>query len=421
MKEKKYKMNGYDALVYKTDKYTSLLASFMFEIDYTKENITLCDYLADYMLNTNKKYKRKHELQKMIRTYYGMTISITNFNVGSKLFVEVGFLFLDPLLVKDDYLSDAIDFVHNYIFNPNFIDGRLDEYQKNESKKTLINYMGSHLSNPDVKANNEYRKSIGKNTYITTDVFDSKEEYEDLLNSFTDEDVIKMYHKVFDESFVGCVLMGNYSDDALKQMKELFTFKKVRELDASYFEKLDFNLDNRDITIEDDSVNQSTLIVTYSINDYKEEDYFKYLAIKLALNYVGMVLHKVLREELKLVYNASANFNRRSGYMNIRAYIDKDNKDKTIEGIDDILNRFKNVDYIKDLLLRGKKEVDLDAYTLDESESRLFDRTIQTKYKWKLPIEEQTKLFHSLTEQDIIDAINRLKKEEIFFYKGVKE
>ena len=39
--------------------------------------------------------------------------------------------------------------------------------------------MGSHLSNPDVKANNEYRKSIGKNTYITTDVFDSKEEYED--------------------------------------------------------------------------------------------------------------------------------------------------------------------------------------------------------------------------------------------------
>ena len=176
-----------------------------------------------------------------------------------------------------------------------------------------------------------------------------------------------------------------------------------------------------DITIEDDSVNQSTLIVTYSINDYKEEDYFKYLAIKLALNYVGMVLHKVLREELKLVYNASANFNKRSGYINICAYIDKDNKDKTIEGIDCILNRFKDVDYIKDLLLRGKKEVDLDAYTLDESESRLFDRTIQTKYKWKLPIEEQTKLFHSLTEQDIIDAINRLKKEEIFFYKGVKE
>jgi len=420
MRIKKIPMNGYEARLYKTKKYTSLYASFVFELEYTKENIYLCDLLAEYMLNTNKVYKTKKEIFKYIRTYYDMYMGINNFNIGKKLFIEVSFSFLDPTLVKDEYLENAIHFAYDNLFKPNFTDGKLDKEILDTCKSKMISAKGIRLKNSDTRASISFARIYLSNTYLTTDLIETKEEYEQLLNSFSDKDIIDMHKLLINNCFVGCNLMGNYRDSDIDLIKKLFVFKNVKQLDSEYEEKIDFNYENRNVTISDDNISESTLIAIYSIDKYKKGDLYTYIAISCALNYVGMVLHKVLREEMHLVYNASASYNTKAHFFTIKAYIDKNNKDKTLEGFKKVLKKLEDRDYVSEILEKGKREVKLQNYIEDESAGRLFDRMVDESYKWSESKDIRTKAFMDITEDDIINAVKRLKCEGVFFYRGDK-
>lgn len=412
-------MNGYDARLYKTKKYTSLLSSFMFELDYTKENIYLCELLANYIFHTNKKYKTKKELSREFKINYDMYMRISNFNVGKKLFVELCFIFLDPEIIKDDYLLNAIRFAHTCFFDLNVENGALDRDILNECKMKMINNTGSSLTNPSAKAHIEYDKRVLHDSIYTIDLIETKEEYEALLNSFTDKDIINMHKNLINNCFIGCNLMGNYKSDALDLIKELFVFNP-RKLDTNYNSFLTFNEVEPDIEIKDDSIKQSTLIATYKIEDYKIADAEVYIAIEMALNYVGMLLHKTLREDLKLVYSADACFYKRGGFISLSASISKENKDKTLAGYNDVLKKLEDRTVIEDLLIKGKKEVELQNYIEDESYNRVFSRMIGESYKMRLPLKKQTEKYMNLTVDDILAAVKRIKLVNVFFYRGEK-
>ena len=55
------KINNYEAVIYKTKKYTTIHLDYIFLNEFTHRNFIIFDLLNRYMLNTNSKYKTKKD------------------------------------------------------------------------------------------------------------------------------------------------------------------------------------------------------------------------------------------------------------------------------------------------------------------------------------------------------------------------
>lgn len=420
MKIKLIDMNGYKARLYKTDKYNSLVASFMFQLDYTRKNALIVDLLLDYMLVTNKKYKTKQKLDRAFKENYGIHIEMFNYNKGKKLFVELILTFVDPTKIKEEYLDQALEFAHDIFYNINKTNDKLNSRALKQIREEKIDYMGSDLSYPSIKAHSKFVKSVYKySEVVLTEYFATKKEYANAINSIKEKEIIDMHTHIIEDCFVGCNLLGNYRVKDLETIKKYFPFK-IHKLDTNYDYLVNFDNIPKYIEYSDKTINTTYLFVIYKVKHYKYEDRETYIAINACLNRVGMLLYKVLREENHLVYTSDSKFLSRSGAFEVYAEISKENEKKAVDAIDEVFKRLRNPKTIRELLIKGKKELKLSDYIEDEHYSNIFNRMVSEYFKFKPKKSDSNKKFMSLKEKDIIHALDLIEKVTVFIYRGDK-
>jgi len=419
---KKLEINGYKVFVYKTKKYSTIHMRFLFETDYTRENIFLSDLLEEYMVNTNKKYKTTKDICDKCTELYSTNVNLINFNIGNKLFSSMIINVYDPELVRDNYLKSALEFARDILFYPNFENGKLDKKVLNVCKDSLISRVGASLLNYQTKASIDFEKNIYPDTYRTISILESKEEYEKLINRFEDQDFIDLHDNIFQRSIVGLVLVGNIKDEYLKYIEEFFKFKQTKELDENYQRKLKISNKTPFFTKKSDSeCEESILRVLYSCPARGLKNQLIYGIISTMLGSTGMILHKVLREDLGIVYRSNVGHNKIQGTLTFTAYINKDNLEKAIKGIDDAISLLDDKKLLESLLKQVKEKSELYLYTFDENKRNVIEETIDLSFNFDISEKKQDKIIQSITSDDILKALKNIKKEKIHFYEGVKE
>lgn len=420
MKTEVVKMNGYDARLLKTDKYNVFTIAFMFELEYTRYNIFLISLLCQYLFHINSKYKNREKIQEAFRENYSMSMPLYTINKGDKLFVKLGLTLPDPQKVNAEYLESALSLAHDIFFNIYKKNNKLDEYTLKLIKDKKINNKGSDLSDPYNIQFVLFEKNVYKDSYYIIDHIDSKKEYADILNSYSDKEILWMHSHIINNCFVGCHLLGNYRKKDIALIKKYFPFKYHMPL-TDY--KYNVNLDNvpKYIEYSNNKISTSYLKIVYKIDSYKISEIEKFKVIDMALNEVGMLLYKTLREEKQIVYYASSTFLEKSGIFEIRLEINKDNEKNAITGIDEVFAKLKDDKLVKEILKRAKKEIKLSNYVEDESYLRVEYRMISEYYKFTDIKKNITRRFMNVTLEDIINALPRIKKVTTYIYRGEKE
>ncbi len=421
MKIEKKKINGYDVYWYNTDKYATINMRFLFEMDYTKENIYKCDLLEEYMLYSNELYKTRKALSDKRMELYSVHYGMNNFNVGKKLFVEVMFNFYDPVLVKDDYLKEALKFASDLLFKPNFEGGVLDKDELERAKGVLSTKVGDELMDFRRRARKEFLETLYPNSYKTVDLIDTRAEFDEMLASFTDESLIEMHDKLL-ESVVGLVIQGNIKPEYLDYIEEFFKFKGVLAQDEDYEDILriaDGVEDYYHLTDEDYKESIIRCVYDVPINDLK--DRMVYSTIASMCGSTGLLLHKMLRENLHIVYSTKATFIWKLGRLTFVADIDGVNEKKAIEGFDRVLESLKDRELVEGLLNQIKEANELFMYTFDENKWNPFFAMYDSVFDFDVSEQERIDLVASLTVDDIEEALTKMKKRCVFFYEGVKK
>lgn len=422
MRIKKTTINGYPIGIYKTKKYSTIDMRFLFQIPYTKENIYLCDILEEYMLYSSKKYKTRKEINEKRMELYSMAFGLNNYNVGESLFIEATFSFFDPELVSDDYIGDALEFASEMLLNPNFENGLLDRDEFLRSKDNLKTTIYDGVISPKAKASRMLAKIAFPNTYKTRDFIETKSECDELLDGFCDADLIDMHRKVFEESLVGAIVMGNVKDDFLSHIERWFKFEDTKKIDLKFKDKLNISKKTPEYTrCEDEDLKESILKCIYLCPARNRKERAAYVAISRMLESSGIMLHKVLRDELKLVYTASSFYRWKSKSMYFTAYIDAKNEKKTIDGFDKVLDKLKDPELAFDLLNKIKEEFDLTLYTFDENKWNPFFELYDRFFGFDISILRKKKVLDSLTVEDIMEALDKMKRVKTLFVEGVKK
>lgn len=421
-KIKKIDMNGYNAYFLKTKKYSTIHMSYIFEMEYTKEDIYLCDVLAEYLLKTNEIYKTREQIHDKSMECYNTALGIKNICITDNLFVKFDFVMYDPSLVKDDFFDSALEFMHDMMFKPNFIDGKLDQEVLKVIKDNMIVKKANSLANPQYKARNNFYNTILPNTYVTRDTITTKEEYADLINSYTDKDIIDMYYKIIDSSLVSAAFMGNLSEEYLQKIASKFKFKNTRELEKNYFKNLTVQCDKDFVKETDSETNESILYIAY---DFKDYDYktmrYVYSMINELLGYGGRVIHKVLRDELGLVYSATGGCDAVTGGLVMKAFINRENCDKAVEGFGEVLRRISDIKFVEELLPKIKANINSDYLTRDENKYNILDEVIDKVYEINDSPEKRLEAKNKVTAEDIVNVVKKFEKKTVYLYEGVKK
>ena len=131
--------------------------------------------------------------------------------------------------------------------------------------------------------------------------------------------------------------------------------------------------------------------------------------------------HRVLRDEKGLVYSANPCLYPNLGFMYIKAKISVENKDKCLEGIDEIIDRLTDYSEVE-TYLNWFKEKQIEKYeclgeTLKDNITLMNNYLFETK---PMP-DEYLENLNKLKPEDIIAENKKLVKKYTYFLRGTKK
>lgn len=401
---------------YQTDEFSSIFIKNIFNIEYTKKNYLLAKILCSYLMRTNKTYKTEKEIQDKSKSLYHTIFYACPEIKGTKLFIYLNLKMIDQKIIEEDFFKDAIDFFKTMITKPNFNKNKIDQQVFNEIKKDILNNAQKIEKIPD-----KYQSILFYRNMLPESNFNyknpSSEEIENILENIKDQDIIDFYHETLNRH-IATYTFGNLSDEENKIIKDNFKFKSIT-FDYSYDHKETIKDEYK--VIKSPDTTQSYLYVAYDITDYKKENTYLYYALLPMLNPFKGLCYKILRDELGIVYHTYADFLSNRGIFMICAQIDKKNVDKALDGIDEIMKRITDKDFLEEILTftqeKYTQELEINTELLNSNIIYL-ERYILKNEMLKKDLVDK---INTLTTDDIIKQVNNLKKKFIFLYEGDKD
>lgn len=400
---------------YKSDEFVTIIVKHIFNIEYTPRNYCLARLLCAYLMRTNKIYKTEKKIQDKEKMLYHSTFSAKVETRGTKLFIFLNIKTIDEKIIEENILKDVISYFKDMIMKPNFIKNELNKEVLDEIKKDILNNAQRTEKNPDrMQAILFYRNLLPESDFNYKN--STYEEIKDMLENIDDEDIIDLYHTILN-SHVATYTFGNLSDEENKLIRSSFKFKSI-DFDYNYEKKEEIKNDYKVINSNDTT--QSYLYVAYDIKDFTKDNVPIYYAlIPMFVPFKGLC-HKVLREELGLVYFTTVDFFLNRGIFFITAQIDKKNVDKTIAGIDDIMKRILDKCFLSETLQFSKEKFTQEAETCEEDLGANILNIEKYILRNDITRKELVDKINTLTVDDIIKQINNFEKKYTFLYEGDK-
>ena len=399
----------------KNDDFSDIRIKVLSEIKGTKKDFIISDILSRYKLRTNSVYKTKKEICDKFDELYSFMIYEGTSIIQAKSFHYFLVSMIDEKVLDVNYFDDAIKFMKDIFFNIRIENNKLDEKTINEIKKEMIDNQKNSLANPKTKAHRYYMKNIFLEKEMSNFIFTDIEEFENVVNSITNEDILDYYNTVNNSIYRGYVF-GNVSEEQFDKINEVFNGKRNPK-------KIDYNkevtINPKDIEYHDEETSQSTLICTYKIDDNKN-NYIVYDVFDTMIDSMEGLLMELLRTKYGIVYSAYSEIGFELKYFSVNCEIDKKNKDKCLKAIDEMFEMLKDKEVVEKYLTIAKKKFNESFETYTEEKMSVVAEVDKKVFEKRMPKEEAIKLINKVSAEDIINILPNFKKVNTYFYRGDK-
>ena len=397
--------------LYKDDSFNTLFLQMAFLREKGNFEDAVFGLLCKYLTKTNKNYKTEYDLNKKITDLYSIDFGLTPVNIGSQTLLFFSADLVSPKVIHDDYLKDAFKFINEILFEPDFTKEEVFE----NTKRIYLSFLLNTLSQSSTIARNIYEREVFNLEHEKFRYATDEDYIINMVNSVTLKDLEAMYKKTFKEdNFIRGIAFGNITDKDFKLFRENFKYKNNKG-DLDY--KTHYNFEEKEYEIVSDTTSESSIFITYSIDDI-DEGVRKILCD--IFNGSSDLCLEILREKYGLVYSSNVNISYTGKLLIVKAKIDKNNKQKLIEATDELISIIKDKNKLKELLETAKKSIKNDYYLLSEDRDGMIDKLddyvsgIFDKFDDKKFVEEIDKV----EVDDILKYTKTIKKKNVFMYRG---
>lgn len=310
-------------------------------------------------------------------------------------------------------LKTAVDILKETIFHPNF-DIEIFE----EIKASLIENIINKQNNKVSVAYNRFIDLMFKDEIYNKKILRDPS----LFNNITIEDVKNAYYEL-----IKCEHFYFYiGEDSLEDVINAFgslNLKKEKTCEYVSIDKETKEVGQPVVVQEDYDVNQSHLFIGYRTNIYVDhDDYYPMHIFNIMFGASNSSeLFEVVREEHGLAYNIYSTYSPFKGFLIIDGGISKDNFDKTLSLVNEIISSYQNGNIDEDKLELTKREIISDIKAGVDSINSTSDNAISYALSGYLrTAKEKIDKINSVTIKDIMRVSNTIVLDTIYFMRGTK-
>lgn len=387
-----------------TSKFKDITIAFRFMNSLETINRPSRYYLAQLLSDTCKKYPTKDAVTRVLDENFGANFKSSGDTVGSTDLLEFRCTMLNGQYVNQDLLSNQIELIHDFIYDPNFIDNSFTQTAYEEIKERLLLMVRSYNDQPSNYAYNQARIAFGEQLKIKA--LPSIQEIEEC----TLEDVNKAYFDMIEKDALEIFVLGEFNqDDIEKCIKEKFTFT-----DRPFNNDIVQACKRNDLTeiIDKKPIHQSRVVFIYQTNQTIQDD--DYDAILVGNGLFGGLptsfLFQEVREKNSLCYTISSRYDGYDGIMVMQTAIDGQNYERVKELVNQQFNRVVDGDFDEQHLETTKKMyINTLRSSLDAQKSIIaYDYRVSLLGS-KRSVEETIEHIKTVTKEEIIQAFKKIE------------
>ena len=415
MEYKKIIKDNYEIYYYNTDSFKSINITTILVDDFNKDNITLDNFISNYLLQTNNTYKDEISMNKKYIDLYSPRYSIMDtYNKYHFKFYDI--TFLNEKYVEEGNNKKVLDFYFDIMFNPHI---KNNEFDKENTSLIIDNMKSEYKLMSESPGRNAYLKAMSLISEDFSLKYDSRGKKSDLKKINT-KDAYNYYLNELNNSKYIVFITGEVDDDLIELISNHLD-KKVNKKDIEI--KTISNVSKVKKVREKEEVtknNQSIIYLMYKVPNMtsRERDIVLPLLNDI-LGGQGAKLFNNVREKHSLAYYAYSNYFRVFSYLYIYAGIDSKNYDKALKIIFEEVDNMKKGNITSSEIKNAVKELESSISSKDEHYYRIVNDMILNVLFDKPSTEEILKELNTVTKKEIVELSNKLELDVNFLLRGV--
>lgn len=400
-----------------TEKFkTNLCAVFLtFPLEY--QNATKDTLIALMLKRGSKKLKTREEITSKLAELYGAEldsgIEKSGDNHVLKFYVES--LNEDYLPKKEDLLKQSINLLLDIVFHPNINNNEFNKEYLEQEKNNLEQIINSKIDNKAMYALNRTIEEMYKGKPYGI----YKYGYVEQLKDITAKNLYEYYKKLIDTCKIDIFVSGKNIN--IEDIKENPIIKELKERKNNYIKQgLGSNENNEKVVEEKMDIAQGKLVIGIDLK-LKEES-LRY-AVQVYNTILGgsasSKLFKNVREKASLAYTVSSNYMKLKSNIFIRAGIEIENYDKTLEIIKEQLKDMEESNFSEEDIMQAKRTILSSINNIEEEQdielSYYYGQELSDKM---MTIEEYKNNIEKVTREEINSVAKSLSINTIYFLRN---
>lgn len=406
-------LNNIPINVINEHKFKKVMIRFCFFNDYTKENITSYSMLSNVLTLSSKKYNDKKKRLDVISDLYNARLGFSNHYLYNTRITFLTLSIINPRYTNDNNLLDrAIDMMYEFLLNPNVIDEAFEEKSFNEAKNNLLENIKKEYNSKPYYAYRRINELMFEDEIFSCNPLGTKEE----LDKITPHDLYKTYLDLIYNSKKVIYAIGDCFDDLDKKLFKFSTlYSQNKTFDLIY--KNEFNIRKVNTIKEHANIKQAILLLGYRTDISLVDNDIEALEIFVEMfgGIASSNLFRVIREKHGLCYSIEASLESSKKVMFIDVGIEKENFNKTIELINNELEKYQNGEIDKDLFEIVKRESIDSTFENNDSFGGIFGLQFDNLlFDRKDTLESIKAKIEKITIEDIVNVSRHLKLDTVY-------
>lgn len=417
MEYKVYPNDTYNLYTIKTDKFKTCHLEVIFKKRIKNEEITINNFLGDYLNYTSKKYNKRKKVIEKLEDLYDASFYEASTRVGQMFFIDFILDFLDPKYTDKKYLEEVIKLPFEFIFNPNFNNGEANlkdfEVIKNLFRTSILN----NKDNPTTYAFRQAFKTLDKDNPASFDYPGIIE----ALDRITPEDLYNYYQEFLKDFACDIYFIGNTDMDKVAALiRENYHNNYLPNLKEEYFLK---NKPVKKIINKEEigPYEQSSLIMLYQTDDLtlREKNYVMgYFNSIFGNGSLSNKLCQYLREDNGMCYQTYSLFQKHDNLLIVYAGIDYENKDYCVKLVNKALKEMQQGLFTEEEITATKNTLVNQIKSSMDTETSILDNYLFHNLTGAPLLNERLKEITTVTKEEIVALSKKIKLNTIYLLGG---
>lgn len=414
------KLHLIDTKLFKTD-----LSVIFITIGLDKKNITKDVIIPEVLKSGSNTYKKQIDISNKLNELYGSTLETGTDKTGKNLVLKLYTESVDDIFLPNNEknLEECINVLFDITFNPLIENGSFDEKYVEIEKERQKMIIESEKDDKDTYAYdkiinimyNDCGYGIKRNGYL--------EDIKDINGS----NLLERYKEIIKTGKIDIFISGNIENKNIEEfIRNNSNIKALKDRDDSKYMNDITENEKEDIknirkVEEKMDVTQGKLVIGLDvIGKRKADDRFKILLYNTILgDGANSKLFRIVREKESLAYTSKSNYVVQKSNIFIRAGIEVDNYDKTLNLIKEQIEDMKKGNFTEDDLENAKRFIyaGIDSIKEEQNTAIIFYYGEEMS-KNKITIEEYYDKIKNISKEDIIEIAEKIKIDTVYFLRN---